>query len=123
VGNPAPFYGVVRGFTAYVLYGALMEWLWRDSAKLAETINRYVALTPPAALPHMNTFLENYDLDRVATVSGGALQMGYALIFSLPGAPSVYAGGECGEEGKEADHTNRRPYTPCPGSPLWQMLT
>jgi len=123
VGNPAPFYGAVRGFTAYVLYGALKEWLGRDSAKLAEAINRYVALTPPAALPYMNTFLENHDLDRAATVFGGALQMGYALIFSLPGVPSVYAGGECGEEGKEADHTNRRPYTPCPGSPLRQMLT
>jgi cyclomaltodextrinase len=49
--------------------------------------------------------------------------MGYALIFSLPGVPSVYAGGVCGEEGKEADHTNRRPYTPCPGSSLRQMLT
>jgi cyclomaltodextrinase len=100
VGNPAPFYGTVRGFTAYVLYGALREWLGRDSTKLIETINSYVSLTPPAALPHMNTFLENHDLDRAATVFGGALQMGYALIFSLPGVSSVYAGGECGKEGK-----------------------
>jgi hypothetical protein len=27
----------------------------------------------------MNTFLENYDLDKAATVFGRALQMGYAL--------------------------------------------
>jgi cyclomaltodextrinase len=126
-----PYYGavaVVKAGNGYVMgdisgwiRGALREWLGRDSAKLAEAINRYVALTPPVALPHMNTFLEN--LDRAATVFGGALQMGYALIFSLPGVSSVYAGGECGEEGKKADHTNRRPYTPCPGSSLRQMLT
>jgi cyclomaltodextrinase len=128
-----PYYGavaVVKAGNGYVvgdfsgwIRGALRERLGRDSAKLAEAINRYVALTPSAALPYMNTFLENHDLDRVATVFGGALQMGYALIFSLPGVPSVYAGGECGEEGKEADHTNRKPYTPCHGSPLRQMLT
>ncbi len=128
-----PYYGavaVVKAGDGYVvgdisgwIRGALREWLGRDSAKLAEATNRYVALTPPAAFPYMNTFLENHDLDRATTVFGGALQMGYALIFSLPGVPSVYVGGECGEEGKEADHTNRRPYTPCPGSPLRQMLT
>ncbi len=104
MGNPAPFYGAVRGFTAYVLYGAFREWLGRDSTKLAEAINSYVSLTPPAALPYMNTFLENHDLDRVATVFGGALQMGYALIFSLPSVPYVYADGEYGEEGKRLPH-------------------
>ncbi len=108
--RPDPYYGavaVVKAGNGYVvgdisgwIRGALREWLGRDSAKLAEAINRYVALTPPAALPHMNTFLENHDLNRAATVFGGALQMGYALIFSLPGVPSVYAGGEYGEEGK-----------------------
>jgi maltooligosyltrehalose synthase len=87
--------GYMAGDISEWIRGALREWLRRDSAKLAEAINRYV--------------------DRAATVFGGALQMGYALIFSLPGVPSVYAGGECGEEGK-VDHTNRRPYTPRPGS-------
>jgi glycosidase len=48
----------------------------------------------------MNTFLENHDLDRTKTAFGGALEMGYALIYSLPGVPSVYAGGECAEEGE-----------------------
>jgi len=122
-GNPAPFYGALRGFTAYMLYGALSEWLGKDVEKLAEAVNRYIALTPPTSLPHMNTFLENHDLDRAKTVFGGALEMGYALIYSLPGVPSVYAGGECAEEGKAVDHTNRRPYTPCPNSPVRQLLT
>jgi len=94
--------GYMVGDISGWIRGALREWLGRDSAKLAEAINRYV--------------------DRAATVFGGALQMGYALIFSLPGVPSVYAGGECGEEGK-VDHTNRRPYTPCPGSSFRQVLT
>ncbi|MEM4651621.1 MAG: alpha-amylase family glycosyl hydrolase [Pyrobaculum sp.] len=122
MGNPAPFYSAVRGFTAYMLYGALTQ-LGGDAGKLAEAVNRYIALTPPTSLPHMNTFLENHDLDRAKTVFGGALEMGYALIYSLPGVPSVYAGGECAEEGKAADYTNRRPYTPCPDSPVRQLLT
>jgi glycosidase len=122
MGNPAPFYSAVRGFTAYMLYGALTQ-LGGDAGKLAEAVNRFIALTPPTSLPHMNTFLENHDLDRAKTVFGGALEMGYALIYSLPGVPSVYAGGECAEEGKAADHTNRRPYTPCPDSPVRQLLT
>jgi glycosidase len=105
-----------------MLYGALTQ-LGGDAGKLAEAVNRYIALTPPTSLPHMNTFLENHDLDRAKTVFGGALEMGYALIYSLPGVPSVYAGGECAEEGKAADHTNRRPYTPCPDSPARQLLT
>jgi len=53
--------------------------------------------------------LENHDLDTAKTVLGGALEMGYALIYSLPGVPSVYACDKCAEEGKAADHTNRRP--------------
>ena len=72
-------------------------------------MNRYIALTPPTSLPHINTFLENHDLDTAKTVLGGALEMGYALIYSLPGVPSVYACDKCAEEGKAADHTNRRP--------------
>jgi cyclomaltodextrinase len=121
-GNPATFYSAVKDFTAYLLYGALTQ-LGGDAGKLAEAVNRYIALTPPTSLPHMNTFLENHDLDRAKTVFGGALEMGYALVYSLPGVPSVYAGGECAEEGKAADHTNRRPYTPCPDSPVRQPLT
>jgi len=93
MGNPAPFYSAVRGFTAYMLCGALTQ-LGGDAGKLAEAVNRYIALTPPTSLPHTKTFLENHDLDRTKTAFGGALEMGYALIYSPQGVPSVYAGGE-----------------------------
>jgi Glycosidases len=122
MGNPAPFYSAVRGFTAYLLYGALRDWLREDLEKLAEGINRYIALTPPVSLPYMNIFLENHDLDRAATLFGDGIYLGYTLLFSLPGVPSVYAGGECGEEGKASDHTNRKPHTPCPESPVRRLL-
>ncbi|MFZ8838720.1 MAG: hypothetical protein ACO2PM_07235 [Pyrobaculum sp.] len=97
-----PYCGAVRGFTAYMLYGALTQ-LGGDAGELAKAVNRYIALTPPTSLPHINTFLENHDLGRAETVFGWALEMGYALIYSLPGVPSVCAGGECAEEGKAAD--------------------
>lgn len=124
VGNPAPFYKAVRGFTAYVLYNGLINSLTKGAEEVADAVNRYLALTPPSALPYMNTFLENHDVDRAATRLGGhaQLSMGYALLFSLPGVPSIYSGGECGEGGLAADHTNRRPHTPCPDSQLAKLL-
>lgn len=114
VGNPAPFFSVIRGFTAYLLYGAFLKW-GEGPEQVAKAINAYIALTPPASLAYMNTFLENHDVDRAATLlkSDGALAGAYAALFALPGVPSIYAGGECGEEGQASDHTNRTPFTPC----------
>jgi cyclomaltodextrinase len=103
MGNPAPFYSAVRGFTAYMLNGALTQ-LGGDAGELAEAVNRYIALSPPTSLPHTNTFLENHDLDRAKTAFGWALEMGYALIYSLPGVPSVHAGGGCAGEGGGGSH-------------------
>ncbi|RFA94603.1 alpha-amylase family glycosyl hydrolase [Pyrobaculum aerophilum] len=125
VGNPAPFYKAIKGFTAYILYRELIQRLAGDVENLVRGVNRYIALTPPHALPYMNTFLENHDTDRAATLLGGLepLFKGYALLYSLPGVPSIYAGGECGESGKSADHTNRKPYRPCPGHPIARALT
>ncbi|MEM3963890.1 alpha-amylase family glycosyl hydrolase, partial [Pyrobaculum sp.] len=74
------------------------------------------------ALPYMNTFIENHDTDRAVTTMGGLVTVGYAVIFTLPGVPSVYAGGECGVGGRASDHTNRAPYKPCPGSPIADTL-
>lgn len=123
MGNPAPFYWAVPGFTAYLLYKAAVDWLAKDLDRFVKWINLYIALTPPAALPYMNTFLENHDTDRAASIFDiNTLYRGYALIFSLPGVPSIYAGGECGEVGRAEDHTNRRPYSPCPDSPLREFL-
>jgi cyclomaltodextrinase len=105
--------GYVVGDISGWIRGALREWLGRDSAKLAEVINSYVSLTPPAALPHINTFLENHDLDRATTVFGADGLCPYLLFarraFGLRRR-------RMRRKGKKADHTNRRSYTPCPGS-------
>ena len=120
VGNPAPFYKVIKGFTAYILYGELAK--SSSFSTIPDAINKYLALTPPGALPYMNTFIENHDTDRAVTTMGGLVTAGYAVIFTLPGIPSVYAGGECGVGGKASDHTNRAPYKPCPGSHIAHTL-
>jgi len=71
----------------------------------------------------MNLFLENHDLDRAASsLSPDAVAMDYALIYSLPGVPSVYMGGECGEVGRAEDYTNRKPFPGCGGHPLKSFL-
>jgi len=123
VGNPASFYHAVRGFTAYLLYHHGVKRLGDGVEEVVRGVNRYLALTPPSAAPYMNLFLENHDLDRAASfLSPDAVAMGYALIYSLPGVPSVYMGGECGEVGRAEDHTNRRPFPGCGGHPLKSFL-
>lgn len=121
VGNPAPFYKAVGGFTAHILYHGLINSLTKGAEEVVKAVNRYLALTPPADLPYMDTFLENHDVDRAATRLGSHAQLsaGYALLFSLSGAPSTYSGGE---GGLATDHTSRRPHTPCPDPQLVKLL-
>lgn len=50
------------------------------------------------------TFLENHDVDRIASKlrEKEYLKLAYLLLFTLPGHPSVYYGGEFGLEGRKA---------------------
>ncbi|MEZ0318936.1 MAG: alpha-amylase family glycosyl hydrolase [Pyrobaculum sp.] len=114
VGNPASFFSVIRGFTAYLLYGAFLKW-GEGAQQVAKAINTYIALTPPTSMAYMNTFLDNHDVDRAAArlKLADELAGAYAVLFALPGVPSIYAGSECGVEGLASDHSNRTPFNPC----------
>jgi glycosidase len=55
---------------------------------------------------HLLDFLENHDVDRIATKLGGSpvLPALYGLLFGMPGIPCIYYGGEWGVTGE------KRPY-------------
>ena len=72
---------------------------------------------------HLLSFLDNHDVTRIATMLGDKnhLYPAYALMFGMPGVPSVYYGSEWGMEGdkKNGDPSLR----PCVETPEWNGLT
>ncbi|CCC82365.1 alpha-amylase family glycosyl hydrolase [Thermoproteus tenax] len=128
-GDPTAYLGVHHGFTAYELYEALIDFFALDRISaddFASRIRRYLARVAPSQLRYMYTFIENHDTDRFCSLARDPRRavMAYAFIFSMPGIPGVYAGGEHCAEGLAADHTNRRPlddFKPAPA--LMSALT
>jgi len=112
-GDPSAFLGAHHGFTAYELYGAILDFLALeriDAEEFAARIREYMGRVGPNKLRYMYTFVENHDTDRFCSRAGRRRAlMAYALIYSMPGVPGLYAGGESCAEGLAADHTNRRP--------------
>ncbi len=112
-GDPAAYLGVFHGFTAYELHNALLDFLAFekiDAAQLAARIKRYLARVGPNQLRFMYTFIENHDTDRFCSLANKRRAvLAYAIIYSLPGIPAVYAGGEACAKGLASDHTNREP--------------
>ncbi len=64
---------------------------------------------------HLYCFLDNHDVSRIATILKNKehLKPAYALLFTMPGIPSVYYGSEYGLEAdkKDGDDGLRVPYT------------
>ena len=64
---------------------------------------------------HLYCFLDNHDVSRIATILKNKehLKPAYALLFTMPGIPSVYYGSEYGWEAdkKDGDDGLRVPYT------------
>ncbi|WP_237698215.1 alpha-amylase family glycosyl hydrolase [Thermoproteus uzoniensis] len=112
-GDPSAFLGAHHGFTAYELYGAILDFLAFekiDAGEFAARVKRYIGRLAPGQLRYMYTFIENHDTDRFCSrADKRRTLMAYALIYSMPGIPGLYAGGESCAEGLAADHTNRRP--------------
>lgn len=112
-GDPAAYLGAFHGFTAYELYNALLDFLALDkidAAQFAARVKRYLARVGPNQLRYMYTFVENHDTDRFCSLAGKRRAvLAYAFIYSMPGVPAVYAGGEACAKGLAADHTNRTP--------------
>lgn len=54
-------------------------------------------------------FLDNHDVDRIATILNDPdhLSTAYALLFTMPGIPSVYYGSEWNARGARTEHDDR----------------
>jgi glycosidase len=107
---------------------ALWKALWsshndRNYFELAHTLKRQVA--PGEGLYEgltLYTFADNHDVNRAASLLKDArhLPLVYLLLFTLPGAPSLYYGSEWGQTGRKAggdDRPLRPPLPPPPGPP------
>ena len=71
--------------------------------ELAHNVRRLEAVAR-----ELYTFVDNHDEDRIASKlnSKAHLKPVYALLFTLPGIPSVYYGGEWGTEGRRTPYSD-----------------
>ncbi len=76
---------------------------------------------------HLYCFLDNHDVSRIATILKNKehLKAVYALLFTMPGIPSVYYGSEYGWEAdkKDGDDGLRVPYTPQENTELTDFIS
>jgi len=101
----------LHSVTNYILYKGLFS--SHNDNNLYELANTVRNSAPANGLPLYN-FLDNHDQPRIASnVKNPAhLNTLYALLFTLPGAPSVYYGSEWGVRGVKANGSDQplRPY-------------
>lgn len=76
---------------------------------------------------HLYCFLDNHDVSRIATILKNKehLKPVYALLFTMPGIPSVYYGSEYGwmADKKDGDDGLRVPYTPQENTELTDFIS
>lgn len=76
---------------------------------------------------HLYCFLDNHDVSRISTILKNKehLKPIYALLFTMPGIPSVYYGSEYGWEGdkKNGDDGLRIPYTEQEDTELTKLIS
>ncbi|OON88298.1 alpha-amylase [Oribacterium sp. C9] len=77
--------------------------------EIAHNLNRNMNIARDLYL-----FLENHDVDRIASKleNKDNLRSCYMALFTLPGKPSIYYGGEFGLEGKKRDGWDDSPLRP-----------
>jgi glycosidase len=101
----------LHSVTNYILYKSLVS--SHNDNNLFELAYCLKTLVPNGGLP-LYTFLDNHDQSRIASnVSNPAyLNTLYALLFTLPGIPSVYYGSEWGIKGIKENGSDQalRPY-------------
>ena len=101
----------LHSVTNYSLYKSLFS--CHNDNNLYELANCLQNSVPDNGLP-LHTFLDNHDQTRIASIvtNSAHLKTLYALLFTLPGIPSVYYGSEWGIQGiKENDDDHPlRPY-------------
>jgi glycosidase len=104
--------GRLDSVTNYELYKSLWSsFNDRNFFELSWTLNRQFGpegMYRDSALPLYN-FLDNHDVNRLASIvhNSAHIPLLYALLFSLPGIPSIYYGSEYGIRGERTRHSDR----------------
>ncbi|MCL2079782.1 MAG: alpha-amylase family glycosyl hydrolase [Oscillospiraceae bacterium] len=113
----------LHSVTNYILYKALFS--SHNDNNLYELAHAVQNSQPQNGLPLYN-FIDNHDQPRIASNIGspGFLKTLHALLFTLPGIPSVYYGSEWGIQGKAIPGSDAplRPYIDIenpPGDETW----
>lgn len=72
---------------------------------------------------HLLDFLDNHDVDRIATKIGDVRQLPalYGLLLGMPGVPAIYYGSEWGVEGENKPYQHE--LRPAFDTPQWNELT
>jgi cyclomaltodextrinase len=87
------------------LYSSLVS---KNYFEMAHTLNRQFGESGLyRGLPLYN-FVDNHDVDRVASILKDPMHLYplYALLFTMPGVPSIYYGSEWGLEGKRSSQSD-----------------
>lgn len=82
----------------------------KSSRDFINQISRILALYPKNVIEAMYNLVDSHDTTRILEICGNntaLVKLPYVMMFSLPGAPSIYYGGEVGLTGKH-DPDNRR---------------
>ena len=101
---------MLHSVTNYILYKSLFS--CHNDNNLYELAYCLQNSVPNNGLP-LYTFLDNHDQNRIASnTKPEHLNTLYALLYTLPGIPSVYYGSEWGIKGKKENNSdqNLRPY-------------
>ena len=101
----------LHSVTNYILYSSLFS--SHNNNNLHELAYCLQNSVPDNGLP-LYTFLDNHDQTRIASIVSNPAHLNtlYALLFTLPGIPSVYYGSEWGIKGIKEKNSDKalRPY-------------
>ena len=97
---------IFDGTMNYLFRGGIIDFVsGRISARqLANSLSRFCCRQPYSAVLSCYNMLGSHDTGRIASILGTQrkVELAYALLFSLPGAPAVYYGDEFMMKGENA---------------------
>lgn len=110
--------GMLDSVTNYECYkGLYSSFNSRNLFEIAYSLNRQFGAEPWCLYTgrHLYNFAENHDVTRIASILQEPLHLPllYTLLYTMPGIPSLYYGGEWGQQGKKEQGDNAlRPAAP-----------
>ncbi len=106
-GDYRPFLLDMNSVTNYECYkGLFSSFNDRNFFEIAFSLNRLFGEHGLYQGQRLLNFVDNHDVDRIASTLHEARHLYplYLLLFTMPGTPSIYYGGEWGIEGKKGMH-------------------